>query len=274
MPTSRIQENLEMMRNAGKGALLPYLTAGFPNAQTSERLIQAADATGAACVELGFPFSDSIADGPVIQESFHQVLSNGWTVEDTMNLVSRVRPAVECALIAMVSYTIVYRYGLDAFLDRAVTAGFDGLILPDVPAEEAKPKKQAADRAGLSYIGLVAPNTSPQRCETIVKHCSGFVYKIAVSGTTGERSQVPKDLENDVDQIRKQSGLPVCVGFGVSSAEHVRAVCNAADGAIVGSAIVRRVADGVRAGLPSDAIVDRVSDFMAELMTGTDSATA
>ena len=274
MPISRITKILKMTRNSGKGALLPYLTAGFPNGATTEQLIQAADAIGSACVELGFPFSDSIADGPVIQESFHRVLSNGWTVEDTMNLVSRVRPAVQCGLIAMVSYTIVYRYGLDAFLDHAVTAGFDGLILPDVPAEEAGPTKQAADRAGLNYIGLVAPNTPPQRRETIAKHCSGFVYKIAIAGTTGERSQFPKDLKNDVDQIRRQSGLPVCVGFGVSSAEHVRAVCNTADGAIVGSAIVRRIADGVRAGLPSDAIVDRVSDFLAELMTGTDPSTA
>lgn len=247
------------------GALLPYLTAGFPDLATTEALIRRADSIGAAVIELGFPFSDSIADGPVIQDSFNTVLERGQTVAEIFRMVSEVRPGVNCGLVAMVSHSIVLRHGVDRFMERAAASGFDGVILPDVPVEESAPTKAAAQRVGLCYIGLVAPTTSPARREAIARSSSGFVYQIAVAGTTGERTSLPPGLPDDVARLRQVSGLPVCVGFGIATAEQVRRVCEFADGAIVGSAVVRRIADAVQEGLSRDALIETVTRFISEL---------
>lgn len=251
------------------GALLPYLTAGFPNLAATAGLIRRATDAGAAVIELGFPFSDSIADGPVIQDSFHVALENGLVVEDIFRCVADVRDSVDCGLIAMVSYSIVHRLGVSAFMNRAVEAGFDGVIVPDVPVEESSGPLDAAKKAGLCYIGLVAPTTSPARREAIARSSTGFVYQVAVAGTTGERSTLSSELAGEVKALQAVSGLPVCVGFGISTPDHVRTVCAFADGAIVGSAVVRRIADAIKVGLSSDALVDSVGQFFDELMAGT-----
>ncbi|MCH8146461.1 MAG: tryptophan synthase subunit alpha [Planctomycetes bacterium] len=264
----RIRARLENRKSGMCGAFLPYFTAGFPDAEATAALIRHADSLGAAVVELGFPFSDSIADGPVIQESFHYVLENGHKLENTFRLVSQVRKSVACGLVAMVSYSIVHRFGVDAFLAQSAAAGFDGVILPDVPVEESCLAVAAVTRAGLCHIGLVAPTTSPQRRIAIAKNSTGFVYQIAVSGITGERARLADDLPQSVAELRRVSGLPVCVGFGVSSADHVRQVCRYADGAIVGSAIIRRIDNALRAGLPRDELIRSVAGFLDELASG------
>ncbi len=268
MPTHRLETTLPRTTAEPNGVLLPYLTAGFPDAGVTEGLIRKADELGVACIELGIPFSDSIADGPVIQNSFHSVLESGWRLDDTFALAARIRSSVQCGLAAMVSFSLVHRVGLERFMDRASASGFDGIILPDVPVEESSATKQAADRADLCYIGLVAPTTSAERRETIARGSTGFVYQMAVAGTTGERTDLPRNLAAEVNVLRALSGLPVCVGFGISTAQHVRDVCGIADGAIVGSAIVRRIADGVRHGLAGEALIESVSAFIAELMSG------
>lgn len=268
MATNRIDERFRKHGVSTQGALLPYFTSGFPDAATTAELIRQADALGAAVVEIGVPYSDSIADGPVIQESFSYALQRGHKLEDTFRLASEVRPAVSCALVAMLSYALVHRAGVDAFMNRAAGAGFDGVILPDVPVEESAPTSKAAQRAGLRYVGLVAPTTSPPRRGAIARSSSGFLYQIAVTGTTGERQTLPSTLPDEVARLREVSGLPVCVGFGISTAQQVRQVCGFADGAIVGSAIVRCIGEALKRGLEPEALVEPVSAFVAQLMSG------
>jgi len=266
VPTNRITQRLADAQQ--RGALLPYFTSGFPDLDTIAELIRRADRLGVAAVELGVPYSDSIADGPVIQSSFYAALANGHRLDHALGLVRDVRGDVDCALIAMLSYSLVYRRGLDRFMTDAAAAGFDGVILPDVPAEEAKPTADAAHGAGLCHIGLVAPTTEPKRLAEIVANTSGFVYQIAVAGTTGERATITATLESSVSAIRQLTSTPVCVGFGISTADHVRNVCRFADGAIVGSALVRRIADAVDHGLDRDAVADTVEASIAQLLTG------
>jgi tryptophan synthase alpha chain len=266
MAGNRIEERFESNAAAGRGALLPYFTSGFPDLGITAELIRRADNLGATAVEIGVPYSDSIADGPVIQESFNYALRRGHKVEEMFQLVSELRPSVECALIAMVSYSVVHRQGVSGFMERAAAAGFDGVILPDVPVEESAPIYAAARRAGLCHIGLVAPTTSPVRRVAIARASSGFIYQIAVAGTTGERRGLPEGLRDAVGRLREIGGLPVCVGFGISSAEQVRAVCACADGAIVGSAVVRRIADAIKGGVDADTLVASVSAFLSQLI--------
>jgi len=266
MTTGRIEKRLADAQ--GRGALLPYFTSGFPDLDATAELIRRADRIGVAAVELGIPYSDSIADGPVIQSSFYAALAGGHRVEDALDLVRQVRGDVACGLIAMLSYSIVYRHGLDRFMTDAASAGFDGVILPDVPVEESKPTAHAAHRAGLCHIGLVAPTTEPERRREIVANTTGFVYQIAASGTTGERASMAATLADAVSRLRQLTATPICVGFGVSTPEHVREVCRYADGAIVGSALVRRIRDGLDQSLQRDAIIEAVERTLANLFTG------
>ena len=272
MAVNRIEDRLGSRGVSNVRRVLPYFTAGFPDVATTAELVRRADAMGAAVVEIGFPYSDSIADGPVIQESFNYVLGRSHTLNDTFDLVAGVRGSVACGLIAMVSYSIVHRVGLDRFMQRAAAVGFDGVILPDVPVEEASPTALAAKSANLCHIGLVAPTTCDARREAIVRSSSGFIYRIAVSGTTGERSSLPDEVAQEVAQLKRTSDIPVCVGFGISRPEHVRAVCRVADGAIVGSALIRRIAEGVSAGAGPAAIIESVSTFLLSLMEAAEPA--
>jgi len=261
---------MQQAEGPGKGALLPYFTAGFPDTDTTIELVRRADALGAAAVEIGFPYSDSIADGPVIQNSFAFALGHGHTLQDTWKLAETLRPAVSCGLVAMASYSLVHRAGLVAFMRRASEAGFDGVILPDLPVEEAAPAVEAADGANLCHIGLVSPTTSDARRRAIAAASTGFVYQIAVAGTTGERTGLPPKLADDVAALRQCCRVPICVGFGVSTAEHVREVCRFADGAIVGSAVIRRIHEAQQHNSDRQRLIDSVSDFLKDLFSGLD----
>lgn len=270
MEDNRITERLASRKNQGRGALLPYLTAGFPSAAVTAELVRRADALGVAAVEIGFPYSDSLADGPVIDESFQHVLRRGWSVDDAFKLASDVRSDVDCGLIAMVSYSIVYRVGVDAFLENAAATGFDGVILPDIPEEETNDVSKAAGSAGMCMIGLVAPTTSKKRRDQIAARSTGFVYRIAVAGTTGERASLPRDLSLEVEELKRVGGVPVCVGFGISSAQHVQEVCRIADGAIVGSALIRRIGSGVKEEMSESGIVRSAGAFLEVLAHAAD----
>ena len=265
---NRIEERLQSARNGGVCALLPYFTSGFPDLATTGKLIQAADSMGAAVVEIGVPYSDSIADGPVIQSSFNYALAHGHRVKNVFDVVRAVRPTIRAALAAMLSYSIVHRVGVDRFMAEAASAGFHGLILPDVPMEEADLLADAARSAGLCHIGLIAPTTSAARRERIARYTTGFLYQIAATGTTGERSALPTTLADEVTEVRRHTDIPICVGFGISTAEQVRAVGRIADGVIVGSAIIRRIDAAMSAGAGSNAIVATVTEFLAELKGG------
>lgn len=261
----RLAERFDRAAGGDRAALLPYITAGYPSIGATRELLLRVSALGVRAIEIGFPFSDSIADGPVIQESFYDALAGGFRVSDAFELVRGVRTDVNAGLIAMVSFSLVHRYGAARFIETAGHAGFDGVIFPDVPAEEAEEASSLCHSSGLAYVGLVAPSTSPDRAAHIAKLSSGFVYRIAVAGTTGERAELPAGLADDVARLRSASGLPVCVGFGVSTPDQVRRVCAASDGAIVGSAIVRRLRASVSDGASEEATIEDAVAFVAEL---------
>ena len=217
---------------------MPFLTAGDPDLQTTEALIQAAERAGASVCEIGIPFSDPVADGPVIQASMTRALDAGLRVQQVFEMVRRVRPKVSLGLVAMVSYSIVHRMGLETFVHAARDAGFDGFIFPDLPLEESADARQAVEDAGLILSMLIAPTTPIERAQKIAAASSGFAYVVSRSGITGARSELPPDLPDRLAKLREVTDLPMAVGFGISSADQVRAVVRIADAAIVGSALV------------------------------------
>ncbi len=267
--SNRIDEAFTNARKDGRRLLLPYFTAGDPSLDETRQLICKADELGIGVVEVGIPFSDSIADGPVIQESFNRVLARNQTIKESLEMIEVVRPSVECGLVAMLSYSLVHRQGSSGFLERLAHVGFDGVILPDVPAEEAETLASTAGAFGLRYIGLIAPTTSAERMAPIVELSTGFVYLIAAAGTTGERSALRDSLGADVESLRGLTNLPVCIGFGISTPEQVAEVCQIADGAIVGSAIMRRIGEAIAQDI-GDSGVDSATTFLAGLQHAVD----
>lgn len=233
---------------------MPFIAAGYPDLETSLSLLPALAGAGASLIEVGFPFSDPIADGPVIQAAFTEALTKKIKVDDIFAGVQRIRSSVPVPLVAMLSYSMVFRYGVKRFVERAKAAGFDGLILPDLPPPEAASICAQVQAGGLDTVLLVSPTTPPDRRAAITRLSNGFVYYLSISGTTGERVSLPPDLEQNVRQIKGLTDVPVCVGFGISKAAHVRQLENVADGAIVGTGFVRTVSDAHKAGRsPSDA---------------------
>ena len=244
---------------------MPFIPVGFPDLATTMAVLPALERGGADLIEVGIPFSDPIADGPVIQEAYTAALSCKLRVGDVFETVASARSAVSVPLVAMVSYSIVFRYGVDRFVGAARSAGFDGLILPDLPPPEAQ---QTCDRVwagGLETILLVAPTTTPERRRQIAALSSGFVYYLSVSGITGERDQLPPDVTANVRQLKDLTDRPVCVGFGISQARHVAQLQGVADGAIVGSAVVRRMQSHLSDG--PEVIAKSVQDYARELLS-------
>jgi len=268
MPDNRIDRTFADLAAADRKALMPYVTAGFPHLDVTAELLRRMPSAGASVIELGIPYSDPIADGPVIQESFTRALEAGVRLADIFEMVRRVRSEVAAPILSMVSFSIVYRIGVDRYIERAAAAGLDGLIIPDLSLEEAPSVAERTAAAGLRLAMLVAPTSSPERFERIARISQGFIYYISVAGTTGERDRLPPDLPTNVRRLRDVGGKPVCVGFGISRPEHVRQVCQVADGAIVGSAVVRRITAAADAGEGPEAIVRRTTDLVRELATG------
>ena len=265
---NRIDHAFAALAAAGKKGLLPYVTAGLPDLATTERILEGLAEAGVTAVELGFPYSDPIADGPTIQSSFTRVLAHGIHVQDILAMVARFRERYELPLLGMLSYSIVYRRGVEPFIAEAAQAGLDGLIIPDLPLEEAAEVSAAMSRAGLCLVMLVSPATPPERRRQIVELSHGFVYYMSVTGITGERDQLPAELVDNVRALRALAGRPVVVGFGIGTAEHVRMVCTEADGAIIGSALVRRIMSAVDAGSDTDSVVRTAVEAAREWMVG------
>jgi tryptophan synthase alpha chain len=234
------------LRIAGRKAFMPFLTAGDPTPAGTVRLARAVAAHGAALLELGFPYSDPIADGPVIQASYTRVLERGLTLDDVFACAREIGRAPEFAggkvpLVAMVSYSIIHRRGAEAFLGRAIEAGFSGAIVPDLPADESEDLTRLAAGRDFKIIQLVTPTTPRERALEIARRSSGFLYCVSIAGITGERDRLPAELLDQLAWLRRQTDLPLCVGFGISRPEHVHMLRDHVDGVIVGSAIVRQV---------------------------------
>lgn len=249
---------------AHRPALIPFVTGGFPSLQVTREVLPALERAGASIIEIGFPFTDPIADGPVIAESMHHALLKGVTPRAIFDVVKDVRGSVSAGIVAMVTDSIITRMGAESFVREAAAAGFDGLIVPDVDLDAAVPLSGLAKLHGLSFTLLIAPTTSEQRIARIVNLCSGFVYVLARVGITGESATLDEgSLKSRIELIRKHTSLPLAVGFGISNADDVRAVTRIADAAIVGSALVRRMAKE-----SESSAVFAASKFVTELATG------
>lgn len=250
-------------------ALLPFIPAGYPDLETTARTLVAVAAAGADAIEVGFPFSDPVADGPTIQEAFHVALQNGAKIRSILDAIAAVRSEIvspdgrRVPLVSMVSYSLMYRHGREKFVADLNAAGFDGMILPDLPAVEAEAVVKLVQAGGLETVLLVSPTTPAGRRGKIVSLCNGFVYYLAVSGITGARDRLPADLAENVRGLKAMTDLPICVGFGVSRPDHLSQLAGVADGAIVGSALVRRIAESISAG-PA-AIANAAAAFCREL---------
>ena len=248
------------------GAFIPFFSIGDPDLETTEALVKEAAAQGADVIELGFPFSDPIADGPVIQASYFRALEKGFKVAQAFELVKKLRASgVTTPIIGMVSETLVFKMGLETFFKRAKDAGYSGLIVPDLPAGYEGNAVEVAKSTGIALIFLCAPTTTPERRDLIGKLSTGFVYYISVAGITGTRSALPADLESNVKDLKGRTKVPVCVGFGISQPEQAAAVGKMANGVIVGSALVKQIGQLIESKTPRAELVKQVGVSVAAL---------
>lgn len=237
---SRVRDSFARLRSQQRSGLAPFIVAGHPCLEQLQPIVAALSAAQPALIEIGLPYSDPIADGPVISGAMHHALSRGATIAAILEKVVRIRPTTNVPLVAMVSHAIVHRLGGAAFIDNAVECGFDGFIIPDADSSSLDEITATCARLDVSLSMLVAPKTSPKRLEQQVRRSTGFVYLLARAGLTGTNGSLT-DVSRRVAAIRAIADIPVAVGFGISSASHVREATQEADAAIVGSAFVRAI---------------------------------
>ncbi|MEM8756274.1 MAG: tryptophan synthase subunit alpha [Planctomycetota bacterium] len=260
---NRVTRILEERREAGRGSLMPFFVGGFPVGVPTGDLLLAVQEGGGHIAEVGIPFSDPIADGPVIASAMHTALQAGVTPDAVFDDIARVRDRLSMGVVCMVSASIVARDGdIDAFIRRAVERGVDGFIFPDITLEESAPYRTAAANAGATCSLLIAPTTPDERAAAIANACTGFAYLIARKGITGTSDAMP-DIGGRVGALRRATETPIAAGFGIAEPEHIRAVLEHADAAIVGSAIV-----GKLAGTTPAAACQTVADEVARLAAG------
>jgi len=259
---SRLDATFARLRERGERALMPYFTAGDPSLAETRRLVAAAERAGADVIELGVPFSDPIADGPVVQRAGTRALAAGASLPRVLELVAGLRAdGVKLPIALMTYYNPVLAFGLKSFARTAIDVGADAVIVPDLPYEECDPLRAEAEPAGLDLVQFVAPTSPAARVKAIARLARGFIYVVSVTGITGERRTLPPELDAQIRTLRLVTTKPLCVGFGVSTPEQVGAVGKLADGILVGSAIVRLVER--HTGDPS--LIDEVAKFIGSL---------
>lgn len=262
---SRINQLFSDLRKSGRKAFMPFITAGDPDLDFTADVIRELDRRGCSMCEVGIPYSDPIADGPVIQASYTRALEKKVKLADIFDMLGRVSRDVKMPLVTMVSYAIVYRHGLQKYVADAKAAGVSGAIVPDLLVEESTELGKICQAADFSLIQLVTPTTPRERAVRIAQSSTGFLYYVSVTGITGERTQLPPALLENVGWLRTQTDLPICIGFGISQPEHVKLLAPVADGLIVGSAIVRRMADA--ATKPRPTVLTDVGAYAAHLLS-------
>ncbi len=265
---SAVDQLFADLRSQGQKALMPFFTAGDPDIETTAEILRAVGSAGASLCEVGVPYSDPIADGPVIQASYQRALDAGFRLQQVFDMGGKIKGEIQMPLVTMVSYAIVHRVGLDKYVDLATAAGFAGAIVPDLLVEEADAMSKVCRDADFSLIQLVTPTTPRERQVRIAESSSGFLYYVSVTGITGERTKLPTDLVDNVAWLRDQTELPICIGFGISDPETAAQLAPVADGLIVGSAVVRRVA----AAKDRAEAVDVARNFVQELRAAIDAA--
>ena len=236
----RIEALFARTKSEGRAALMPYHAMGYPTRAATLEVIRALAEAGADLFEIGVPHSDPLADGPTIQTATYTALTQGTTVRDCLAMTRELRAAgVQQPFCAMTYVNPLMAYGMQRFVEDAVLSGIDGLIVPDLPPEEAQDLESACRTAGLATIYLLAPTSTEDRIRLVAKHATGFIYLVSVTGITGARSELPPDLAEFVHRVRRHTNLPLAVGFGISTGTQAAAVARFADGVIVGSALVR-----------------------------------
>ena len=258
---AKLDRTFAQLRERGEKALIAYVMAGDPSLQETEQLVVELEQAGADIIELGVPFSDPIADGPVIQQAAERALRSGTSLRKILSMVTRLRVRTQIPLVLMAYYNSIHAFGPERFCREAAQAGVDGLIMPDMPPDEAGPLKGPAAAAGLPLIFLLAPTSTAERRTFVARQSQGFVYYVSLTGITGAKLPNLADVGKNVEKIRKVTQVPVAVGFGVATPEDAAKVAAIADGVIVGSAIVKLIA----AHRQKPEMVKRVAEFVRSL---------
>ncbi|OIQ94577.1 tryptophan synthase alpha chain [mine drainage metagenome] len=271
---SRLPARFAKLKAERRPGLVTFITAGDPDRATSQALLDGMPAAGADIIELGMPFTDPMADGLAIQHASQRALKAGGCLSATLDMVRAFRRAdAETPIVLMGYYNPVYAHGVDSFCAEAAEAGVDGLIIVDLPPEEAEELAAPARAQGIDFIFLTAPTTDDARLPAVLDRASGFVYYVSITGVTGTASASGDAIKAAVARLRRHTTLPVAVGFGIKSPEAAAEVAALADAAVVGSAIVSRLAAGLDAeGKPRPGLVDEVLQFVGELARGVRSA--
>lgn len=268
--TRRIDHVFQQARRTGRKVLIPYIMAGDPDMGTTKALVLALEAAGADIVELGIPFSDPIADGPVILRAGMRALVHDTSLAEVLRAVRDIRRDSQVPIVLMSYYNPILQYGEEAFARDAAATGVDGVIVPDLPPEESRGLVRAARSARLATIFLLAPTSDPGRIAKVARLSTGFVYYVSLTGITGARLTDQGDVAGRIGDIRRATDKPVAVGFGIASPEQARDMGRVADGVIVGSALVRVIEQEVEAGSAPDRIVQAAREFVASLRKGVD----
>ena len=264
---NRIDAKFKELKEKGVPAFIPFITAGDPSLDVTRELILEFDRRGADMIELGVPYSDPIADGPVIQASYYRALSAGIKLSDILELVRDVRKRSEIPIVSMISQSILFKYGCKEFVKSAVNAGLDGATIPDLPIEEAEDIIETGKVEDFKVACFIAPTTTDSRVDLIVRKSQGFLYYISVVGITGSKNELTEEITNNIQKIKKVTSLPVALGFGISTPEQAKMAGKIADGVIVGSAIVREIEK--HSSQDNSILVNEVGAFVGELVNST-----
>jgi tryptophan synthase alpha chain len=273
---SAIDQLFERLRARNEKAFIPFVTAGDPDLDLTRTVIQQLGDRGCHLCEIGIPYSDPIADGPVIQASYTRALARRTTVRDILSMLASLTPQTSMPLVSMVSYAIVLRHGLEQYVTEAKQAGLSGMIVPDLLIEEAEGLSRLCTKHDLSLIQLVTPTTPRERAVRIANSSTGFLYYVSVTGITGQRDDLPADVVDQVGWLREQTSLPICIGFGISRPQHVRMLRSVADGIIVGSALVRhlaRLSPGDQPAEPRETVLADLDSLVSELIAALNAET-
>ena len=263
---TRIAARFAQLRGQKRAGFIPFITAGDPDRETSYAIFRQLPQAGADIIELGMPFSDPMADGPAIQASSVRALKAGMTVKATLAMVERFRKDDDnTPIVLMGYYNPIHAYGVDSFARDAACAGVDGLIVVDLGPEEDAILRQPATKAGLSIVRLATPTTDDKRLRTVLDGASGFLYYVSVAGVTGTKTFTENDVKAAIDRIKRTTDLPCAVGFGIRTPEGAASIARIADAAVVGSAIVSRIAEGVRTKEPNTRLIDETLSFCRSL---------
>ena len=231
----------KVFADKSREALIGYVTVGYPNTEATLEIVPALVENGCDIIELGIPFSDPLADGPIIQKSSHESLRQGITPEKCIDVARKLKVMIDAPLIFMGYYNPVLHYGVKAFCQQSAEAGIDGFIIPDLPPEEGLELEKMATEHGIDMIYLLAPTSDDERIDIVTKKSTGFIYLVSITGVTGSGTELPPELENFVTKVRRKTSKPLCVGFGITNPEQAKRVASIADGIIVGSRIIKLI---------------------------------